>query len=39
LLAAKLNTTQALERLKELQGEDVDALVNFLEHSERGVIK
>jgi UDP-N-acetylglucosamine acyltransferase len=39
LLAAKLNTTQALERLKELQGEDVDVLVNFLERSVRGVIK
>ncbi len=39
LLVAKLNTTQALERIKELEGEDVAALVHFLERSERGVIK
>jgi len=39
LLAAKLNTTQALEKLKELQGEDIALLVNFLERSERGGIK
>ena len=39
LLAAKLNTSQALEKLKELQGEDIALLINFLERSERGVIK
>jgi len=39
LLAAKLNTSQALYKLKELQGEDIDLLVNFLERSVRGVIK
>jgi UDP-N-acetylglucosamine acyltransferase len=39
LLAAKLNTTQALEKIKELEGEDVALLVEFLERSERGVIK
>jgi UDP-N-acetylglucosamine acyltransferase len=39
LLAAKLNTSQALVKLKELRGEDVDLLVNFLERSKRGVIK
>jgi len=44
LLAAKLNTTQALERLKEMEGdesagEDVAMLASFLERSERGVIK
>jgi len=39
LLAAKLNTSQALDKLKELQGEDIDLLVNFLERSVRGVIK
>jgi UDP-N-acetylglucosamine acyltransferase len=39
LLAAKLNTSQAIEKLRELQGDDVTLLVNFLEHSERGVIK
>ncbi len=39
LLAAKLNTTQALEKIKELEGEDVALLTVFLERSERGVIK
>jgi UDP-N-acetylglucosamine acyltransferase len=39
LLAAKLNTTQALEKIKELEGEDVALLAAFLERSERGVIK
>jgi UDP-N-acetylglucosamine acyltransferase len=41
LLASKLNTSQALERLKsepEL-GEDVEMLIRFIEASERGVIK
>ena len=41
LLAAKLNTSQALERLRgegEL-GEDVEMLVRFIESSERGVLK
>jgi len=41
LLASKLNTSQALERLKsegEL-GEDVEMLIQFIEESERGVIK
>jgi len=41
LLASKLNTTQALERLKSEadRGEDVDMLIHFIESSERGVIK
>jgi UDP-N-acetylglucosamine acyltransferase len=39
LLAAKMNTTQALEKIKELEGEDVALLAAFLERSERGVIK
>ena len=41
LLASKLNTTQALEKLKgegDL-GEDVAVLIRFIEASERGVIK
>jgi UDP-N-acetylglucosamine acyltransferase len=41
LLASKLNTSQALEKLKaegEL-GEDVELLVRFIESSERGIIK
>jgi UDP-N-acetylglucosamine acyltransferase len=39
LLAAKLNTTQALEKIKQLEGEDAALLAAFLERSERGVIK
>lgn len=41
LLASKMNTTQALERLKAERdhGEDVDTLISFIEASERGVIK
>jgi UDP-N-acetylglucosamine acyltransferase len=39
LLVSKLNTTQALEKMKELEGEDVALLAAFIERSERGVIK
>ena len=41
LLASKLNTSQALEKLKaEMdRGDDVDLLIRFIEASERGVIK
>jgi UDP-N-acetylglucosamine acyltransferase len=41
LLASKLNTTQAVEKLKEdgAGGEDVAYLVSFIESSERGVLK
>jgi UDP-N-acetylglucosamine acyltransferase len=41
LLNSKLNTTQALEKLKAEgdQGEDVAMLLKFIESSERGVIK
>lgn len=41
LLASKLNTSQALEKLKSEpdHGEDVDMLIRFIEASERGVIK
>ncbi len=41
LLASKLNTSQALEKLKAEGdlGEDVEMLVRFIESSERGVIK
>ena len=41
LLASKLNTSQALEKLKfegDL-GEDVEMLIRFIEASERGIIK
>jgi len=41
LLASKMNTSQALEKLKGKtdRGEDVDMLIRFIEASERGVIK
>jgi UDP-N-acetylglucosamine acyltransferase len=41
LLASKLNTSQALEKLKSesARGEDVEMLIKFIETSERGVIK
>ena len=41
LLASKLNTSQAVEKLKAEpdRGEDVDYIIQFIETSERGVIK
>jgi UDP-N-acetylglucosamine acyltransferase len=39
LLVAKLNTTQALEKMREIESEDVATVVKFIEQSERGVIK
>jgi len=41
LLASKMNTSQALEKLKAEtdRGEDVEMLIRFIEGSERGVIK
>ena len=39
LLVSKLNTTQAIEKMRELEGEDVALLVGFIERSQRGVIK
>jgi UDP-N-acetylglucosamine acyltransferase len=41
LLASKLNTSQAIEELKSEadRGEDVNRLIEFIEGSERGVIK
>ena len=41
LLGSKLNTSQALERLKgeHERGDDVDTLIRFIESSDRGVIK
>jgi len=41
LLASKMNTSQALEKLKSEsdRGEDVDMLIRFIEASKRGIIK
>jgi UDP-N-acetylglucosamine acyltransferase len=39
LLAARLNTSQAVEKIRELKGEDVRIVADFIERSQRGVIK
>ena len=41
LLASKMNTSQAVEKLKSEsdRGEDVDLLIRFIEAAERGIIK
>jgi UDP-N-acetylglucosamine acyltransferase len=39
LLAAKMNTSQALEKIRALEGEDAALLAEFIERSHRGVIK
>jgi UDP-N-acetylglucosamine acyltransferase len=39
LLSAKLNTSQALEKIKAIEGEDAAILAGFIERSQRGVIK
>ena len=39
LLAAKLNTSQALEKIKAMEGEDAAILAAFIERSQRGIIK
>ena len=44
LLAAKLNTSAAIEKMKELEGDadaqrDIAYLISFIERSQRGVVK
>jgi UDP-N-acetylglucosamine acyltransferase len=39
LLSAKMNTSQALEKIKAIEGEDAAALAAFIERSQRGIIK
>jgi UDP-N-acetylglucosamine acyltransferase len=39
LLAARLNTSQAVEKIRQLEGEDAAVLASFIERSQRGVIK
>jgi UDP-N-acetylglucosamine acyltransferase len=39
LVAAKMNTSQALEKIKAMEGEDAALLADFIERSQRGVIK
>jgi UDP-N-acetylglucosamine acyltransferase len=39
LLASKMNTAQALEKMRALPSDDIALLVAFIERSQRGVIK
>jgi UDP-N-acetylglucosamine acyltransferase len=39
LLASKRNTSQAVDELRGMDGEDVALLVGFIERSQRGIIK
>jgi UDP-N-acetylglucosamine acyltransferase len=39
LLTAKMNTSQALEKIREVEGDDAKLLADFIEKSHRGVIK
>jgi UDP-N-acetylglucosamine acyltransferase len=39
LVAAKMNTSQALEKIRAMEGEDAALLADFIERSQRGVIK
>ncbi len=39
LLTSKMNTTQAVEKIRELKTEDANLLASFVERSQRGVIK
>ena len=39
LVAGKMNTSQALEKIRAMEGEDAKLLAEFIEKSQRGVIK
>lgn len=39
LLASRLNTSQAVEKIRELEGDDARIVADFIERSQRGVIK
>jgi UDP-N-acetylglucosamine acyltransferase len=39
LLASRLNTSQAVEKIRGLGSEDAKIVADFIEHSQRGVIK
>jgi UDP-N-acetylglucosamine acyltransferase len=39
LLTSKLNTSQAVEKIRELEGDDAQIVADFIERSQRGVIK
>ena len=39
LLTSRMNTSQALEKIREMEGDDVKIVADFIERSHRGVIK
>ncbi len=39
LLSSRLNTSQAVEKIRELEGEDARVVADFIERSQRGIIK
>jgi UDP-N-acetylglucosamine acyltransferase len=39
LLSSHMNTSQAVEKIRELEGEDAKIVADFIERSQRGVIK
>lgn len=39
LLSSRMNTTQAVEKIRALEGDDVKIVADFIERSTRGVIK
>jgi UDP-N-acetylglucosamine acyltransferase len=39
LLTSRMNTSQAVEKMRELEGEDAKVVADFIEKSQRGVIK
>ncbi len=39
LLASRINTSQAVEKIRELPGDDAKIVADFIERSQRGIIK
>ncbi len=39
LLTSRINTSQALEKIRQLEGEDAKIVADFIDRSQRGVIK
>ena len=39
LLTSRLNTSQALEKIRELEGDDARIVADFIERSQRGIIR
>ena len=39
LLTSRMNTSQAVEKIRQLEGEDVRIVADFIEHSQRGIVR